>query len=228
MAAPNIPEHGVDADELLLSACSTTLRRLGAEVRIRAGGENLVRALRPDPPFAPRGPAPWTGPPNARVPAEGGPAAVIEAAGLPNLLHEFVHVALAGCLTDDHGIDYQAIPYDLDTAAGRAVLWDEVAACVVSCGYLLGASTGMGAWVRVDGWFDEQLGIQPVFYGMDDEPSKFWSELPRVVGAHRAECDAMTACAHDRVALLLQWGAQHHATPTRLDFDALWIRRGLT
>lgn len=152
--------------------------------------------------------------------------AVVEACGLPNLLHELVHVVLAGRLADDHGIDYQAIPYDLGRAAGRAVLWDEVAACVVSCAYLLGAPTDGADWVRVDGWFDEQLGIQPVFYGMDDDPDAFWSALPRLVAAHAGECDAMIASAYDRVGRLLAWAAMYTREPERLSFATLWQRRG--
>lgn len=153
------------------------------------------------------------------------PVAIVEVCGLPNLLHEFVHVALAGLLADDHGIDYQAIPYDLATTAGRAVLWDELAACVVSCAYLRGGSR-VDDWARIDGWFDEQLGIQPVFYGMDDGPDRFWATLPRLVEQHAQECDAMIACAYDRVAGLLAWGAAHPSVPERLGFATLWQRRG--
>lgn len=193
-------------------------------MRIRPDGENCVRAVRPVPAFAARGPASWGPiwpPETPSAPA----VALVEAAGLPNLLHEFVHVALAGQLADDHGIDYQAIPYDLGAAAGRAVLWDEVAACVVSCAYLRGAPTDGADWVRVDGWFDEQLGIQPVFYGMDDDPEAFWSALPRLAVDHEDECNAMIAAAYDRLARLLAWGAEYTREPERLSFATLWDRR---
>lgn len=224
MPASTIPDPGECADDLLLSACSKTLRVLGAEVRIRTDGENCVRAIRPTPAFGARGPGEWAHvwPPR---PPEAPPVAVVEACGLPNLLHELVHVALAGQLADDHGIDYQAIPYDLRTPAGRAVLWDEVAACVVSCAYLRVAPSDGADWVRVDGWFDEQLGIQPVFYGMDDDPDAFWTMLPRLRAAHADECDAMIACAYDRVAQLLAWGDAYTTTPERLSFETLWQRR---
>lgn len=224
MPVSTIPDPSGDADDLLLSACSITLRCLGAEVRIRPDGENCVRAVRPAPAFAARGPAAWSHPwPPASPPTPA--VAVVEACGLPNLLHEFVHIALAGRLADDHGIDYQAIPYDLGGAAGRAVLWDEVAACVVSCAYLRGAPGNGADWVRVDGWFDEQLGIQPVFYGMDDAPDAFWSALPRLAVVHEGECAAMIACAYDRVARLLAWAAGYAHDPERLSFGALWQRR---
>jgi len=238
MPDSTIPEPGGLADNLLLAACSKTLARLGAEVRVRADGENLVRALVAAPSFAPR--AAPAGVPDAhlrfaaatreslRPDALQGlpPVARVEACGLPNLLHELVHVALAGRLADDHGIDYQAIPFDLSAASGRAVLWDEVAACVVSCAYLRGGSGDRDDWVGVDEWFDEQLGIQPVFYGMDDEPERFWSMLPRVIATHRDEHDAMTSTAYDRVATLLRLAAGYETLPMRTSFDELWRRRG--
>ena len=233
MPGLTIPELERDADNLLLEACSKTLRRLGADVRIRAEGENLIRSLLQGSAFAARatgsvcghqagGNLDWAW----SEPTFDAPIAVIEASGLPNLLHELVHVALAGQLADDHGIDYRAIPYDLGTLVGREVLWDELAACVVSCAYLLGGSRQTASWTRVDGWFDEQLGIQPIFYGMDDAPEHFWSMLPGLVELHSSECRAMSDCAYERVAALLEWGAAYDAKPARLSFAMLWDRRG--
>jgi hypothetical protein len=233
MPDSTIPEAGALADDLLLAACSKTLQRLGAEVRIRSDGENLVRALVAAPAFAPRARPAQADRESFRGVIAGAlerpgaaPVARVEACGLPNLLHELVHVALAGQLADDHGIDYQAIPFDLGTPAGRTVLWDEVAACVVSCAYLLGGSGEDDDWVRVDGWFDEQLGIQPVFYGMDDVPERFWSMLPRIVATHRDEHESMIDAAYDRVATMLRLGADYDVAPSRLSFDELWQRRG--
>jgi hypothetical protein len=45
---------------------------------------------------------------------------IVAAAGLPNLLHELVHVLQAGRLADDHGLDYGQIPYDLARAGAPA------------------------------------------------------------------------------------------------------------
>lgn len=212
------------ADDLLQRACCTALARLGAEVRFRPDAENSVRAVAEVAPFGPRAPAPWASLEGA-FDRHRAPVVVIDVAGLPNLLHELVHVALAARLGDDHGFDYRAIPYDLDRVDGRSVLWDELSATVVSCAYLL-RGAGPTDWVRVDEWFDEQLGIQPVFYGMDDDPSRFWATVPRLERAHRDEADAMMSSAYDRVAALLATGADYHDAPARLDFATLWERRG--
>lgn len=193
-------------------------------MRIRTEAENSVRALVEVEPFGVRAPHPL-GPLDRAFDRHDAPVVVIDVAGLPNLLHELVHVALAARLADDHGFDYRAIPYDLDRADGRSVLWDELSATVVSCAYLLGG-VGPTGWVRVDEWFDEQLGIQPVFYGMDDEPARFWANVPRLELAHRDEAAAMIDCAYDRVAALLAAGADYHHAPPRLTFATMWERRG--
>jgi hypothetical protein len=224
MPSLNLPDAPSPADDLLQRACCTALARLGAVVRFRPDAENSVRALCDAAPFGPRAPAPLAGLP-AAFDRHAEPVVVIDVAGLPNLLHELVHVALAARLGDDHGFDYRAIPYDLAQASGRAVLWDELSATVVSCAYLL-SGAGPTDWVRVDAWFDEQLGIQPVFYGMEDDPSRFWATVPRLERHHRDEASAMMSCAYDRVAALLAAGADHHVAPIRLDFATLWERRG--
>lgn len=183
-----------------------------------------MRALAVAPAFGERAPQPL-GSLDAAFDRHDAPVVVVDVAGLPNLLHELVHVALAARLADDHGFDYQAIPYDLDRAAGRSVLWDELSATVVSCAYLLRGAEPTD-WVRVDEWFDEQLGIQPVFYGMDDEPARFWANVPRLELAHREEATAMIDAAYDRVAALLAAGADYHHAPPRLTFATMWERRG--
>ena len=156
---------------------------------------------------------------------EGSACVRIDVEGLPNLLHELVHVGLAGRLDDDHGFDYRAIPYDLQRPDGRAVLWNELSACVVSCAYLL---TSADAWARVDAWFDEQLGIQPIFYGRDADADAFFAELPARAQAHAHELATVTAAAYDRCAALLRWAGAPAAVARvtrRLDFVALWSRR---
>src|SRR5437868_12048439 len=44
----------------------------------------------------------------------GGLKWVVEAQGLPNLIHEFVHACFLGRLDDDHGFDYGEIPLDVE------------------------------------------------------------------------------------------------------------------
>ncbi|MFO0633784.1 MAG: hypothetical protein U0168_13125 [Nannocystaceae bacterium] len=207
-------------------------------MRIRADAENSVRALRPSAAFGPCGRAPRGGEGEldpdgfggAFTPPPGGdeaiPVACIEVEGLPNLLHELVHVALAGRLADDHGFDYGKIPYDVRALDGRAILWDELSAAVVSCAYLMSPSPDARDWARVDAWFDEQLGIQPVFYGLEHDAAAFWSQLPGWVASHRAELDEVLARAYRRVEALLRWGGAAAPTPAvRLGFESLWQRR---
>lgn len=202
---------------------------------MHASAENSVRALAPVEPFADavRGdPAGWITaedwfrPPSPAL-AEASPHARIEIEGLPNLLHEFVHVALAGRLADDHGFDYGAIPYDTDTIDGRAVLWDELSAAVISCAYLMPEhDASPAAWARASAWFDEQLGIQPVFYGLEHEPARFWARVPELARIHADELRAMTACGYARVDALLRWGGDGGGPrPAALDFWQLWQRR---
>lgn len=217
------------ADSLLSKWCARALGLLGADVRIREHAENSVRALGPARVFA----APMCDglgisfAQGLRAHA-GTPCACIDVEGVPNLLHELVHILLAGRLDDDHGFDYRAIPYDLRRPDGRAVLWNELSACVVSCAYLLPAAPEASDWARVDGWFDEQLGIQPIFYGREHDAAQFFAELPARAQLHADELARVTATAYERCAALLRWaGAPDDVADvaTRLDFVALWQRR---
>jgi hypothetical protein len=222
MPASTIPDKTVEADSVLLAWCAAALRRLGADVRIREHAENSVRALAPARAFA----APACAPMSPLTEHHGPAIASIDVEGVPNLLHELVHVVLAGRLDDDHGFDYGAIPYDLHTTAGRAVLWNELSACVVSCAYLLRQSGDVDA--RAQGWFDEQLGIQPIFYGHEADPSAFFAGLPELARTHADELAEMTRCAYERMAGLLTWaGAPTHVAHVarELDWAELWSRR---
>lgn len=164
---------------------------MGARVEIALGGENLVRSLVGSPPVA--GTHSTTA---ARIRAAE-PIALVQAEGLPNLLHELAHAVQAGCLADDYGIDYTAIPFDLDTFAGRAVLWDELGCCVISCAYLrahgraarAGAAPAVVA-AEVEAWFREQVEIQPVFYGREDDPPAFVARVAALLRTHGAEAQA--------------------------------------
>ena len=125
-----------DAAHPLLVLAARVLEDMGGEVVLHTRDDNLVRSRRDGDP----GSAPF----------------IVEAAGLPNLLHELVHVLQFGRLADDHGLDYGQIPLDLGDPAHRRHLWEELACCLVSCAYLEPAAEAA--------WFAEQVGIQGVFY----------------------------------------------------------------
>lgn len=96
--------------------------------------------------------------------------------GLSNLAHEVGHLLFAARLDDDHGIDYRAIPYDLERADGGELLAEELCCCAFSCAVLHTSLTARSPVVgessstvrtiesAVDAWFAEQFEIQPVFY----------------------------------------------------------------
>ena len=233
MPALNIPAEHPDAENPLLRTCAQALQRLGADVWVRHGADNAVRLCVPGdrvPPFAARAPGPMATE-ACRWPDSGlgGEAlARVEVEGLANLLHELVHVALAGRLADDHGYDYGAIPYDLSTVDGRAVLWEEIACCVVSCAWLAGAdaSATTRAMDTMHEWFAEQLGIQPVFYGMEHTPAAFFATVDALAQAHIGELVAMLECAYERVErLLAPFAHDGDGRPReRLAFAPLWSR----
>ncbi len=181
-----IPADHAERGEPLLHALGAALEALGARVVVEAGGENLVRSLGGKRVFD-LPPAPYPGPPCVEIRVE----------GLPNLLHEAGHVLLRGCLDDDHGIDYGEIPFDPRSPRGRAVLFEELACCVLSCSHVAPA--------RRDAWFLEQVEIQPVFYGMEDDVPGFWRVVANAYAAHREEADAIVDAAFDRLACLLRW-----------------------
>jgi hypothetical protein len=201
-----IPVDHPDATNPLLRAAARALTRRGATVVIDAAGDNLVRRQ------------------------DGDAGVVVCAQGLPNLLHELVHVVLAGVLDDDHGIDYGAIPFDLATREGRQVLWEELSCCVLSCAYVARrqpGETAAAAEARVDAWFREQVDIQPVFYGMEDDPAAFWVRVDRCRRAYAPEVDATLGRAYRDVKEALREGgaAGDLAVPPEvLSLETLWSR----
>lgn len=207
----------------MLWAAARVLARMGAQVEIAPDGENLVRKLDPADRCDP-----------AQDRAEG-PRAQVVAQGLPNLLHELVHAVQAGCLDDDWGIDYGAIPFDLDTSAGRAMLWEELACCTISCAYLWahGHAARAGAAesvvrAEVDAWFHEQIGIQPVFFGMEDAPVAFVERVGGLLQARADEANEVLARAYAATErALCDAGASPTlgAAPRRPSMSTLW--RGL-
>jgi len=188
-----------DAARPLLHAAGRALTTMGAEVIIHTLDDNLVRSRQPGDP----GEAPF----------------IVAAAGLPNLLHELVHVLQAGRLADDHGLDYGQIPYDLERAEHRRILWDELSCCVISCAYL--------EVEQEAAWFAEQVGIQGVFYGHDDDPEAFLAAVDRAVGGHGAEFSAVLRDAYAAIEAVLRvaGSAPALARPReRLAFGPLWAR----
>lgn len=153
----------------------------------------------------------------------GTPIVEIRAQGTPNLLHETVHLVLAECLDHDHGIDYSAIPFDLNSPSGRQVLADELACCVVSCGYI--ADRGCS---EVDAWFAEQLEIQPVFYGLEGRFEAFIDRI-RAVASTSTTIEDTVERAYTRCVRILKWS---EASPSvvypkqYLTFDELMVRQG--
>ena len=195
----NIAALHPDAGDPLLARVALALQGWGARVCVAVDADNLVRRLRPRTTAWPDGTASGLPDPDAR---NGAPVVEVCAQGLPNLLHEFVHVVLADRLDDDHGIDYQAIPYDLSTVAGRRVLFEELACCVISCAYLtrpVGQETDASVTARVDDWFAEQVEIQPVFYGMEDDFDGFVERVVAVAERHAAEQEAVMDLGYVRV-----------------------------
>lgn len=187
-----------DAGAPLLVAIARALAEMGAEVVIAAGDDNLIRTRRADDP----GERPF----------------VVVAAGLPNLVHEFVHAILAGRLADDHGFDYGLIPLDLRVADQRELLWGELACSVLACAYA-------PAGGDVDAWFAEQVEIQGVFYGVSDGP-EFVALVDATRAAHPGELPAVVEAAYRTFAQALRAvGADAEADPPQhLTFEALWER----
>ncbi len=180
----------------LLIWCTRAFAQRGAEVIVRDGDANWIRERRAE---------------------EGGGFEVL-VAGVPNLMHEFAHAAQRGELADDHGFDYNLIPLRLERAEDRRYLWEELASTVLSCAYL----DAEGA--ALDAWFAEQIEIQGVFYGVEDDLEALRALLDQALRTYKDEAEgalerAYRACyrwlrdvgAPQRIA-----EARHHFTATEL------------
>lgn len=110
---------------------------------------------------------------------------VVEAQGLPNLIHEFVHALFLRRLADDHGFDYGEIPLDVDRPDHRALLWEELACCALS------TSTCAPLWADpprfTRAWFAEQFEIQGVFHGLEGDLERFRARVDDQIRNHGSE-----------------------------------------
>jgi hypothetical protein len=115
------------------------------------------------------------------------PEWVVEAQGLPNLIHELVHALFLGGLADDYGFDYGQIPLDLARPEHRRCLWEEFACCVLST-VVCAPFQDDPEWFARD-WFAEQFEIQGVFHGLEHDLAAFRARVDAhlQIADHRAE-----------------------------------------
>jgi hypothetical protein len=182
------PRHP-DDQHPLLTKLAAVLAEAGGDIWISSEANNLVRPRREGDPGSLR----W----------------IVEAEGLPNLLHEYLHFVQVGQLAEDHAIDYRLIPFDTSLASGRQLLWSELACCVLSCAYLSDRPE------RVAPWFAEQLGIVHHFYGFDHK-EPFFVRVEALLSMHRHEFEAQFEAARRLAEQDLG------PPPKRLDFPELW------
>ena len=141
---------------------------------------------------------------------------IVESQGLPNLIHELVHALEAGYLADDHDFPYREIPLNPRNVGHRRLLWDELACCLLSCAFT-------PQHERVD-WFLEQLEIQPVFYGMEDNPADFVRLVDEVFSKWGAQFDDYLVTVRGRLVreLCSHMPAGSLSDVKWPEFDALW------
>jgi hypothetical protein len=144
------------------------IAELGGQTLVGEGHENLCRRA------------------NAQeLPRLDGRQWIVEAQGLPNLIHEFIHILFLGRLDDDHGFDYGEIPLDVERPDHRAALWEELACCALS------TSTCAPLWadpqIFARAWFAEQFEIQGVFHGLEDDLHGFRGRVDEQIRLREAE-----------------------------------------
>ncbi len=136
-------------------------------------------------------------------------AFVIEVQGVQNLFHELAHVVLLGRVAKDHATEYSRIPFRLDDDRGRTLLHEELACCLASCAWHPGPRAAAVAWL------DEQVGIQPCFFGMEGDLGRFLAACERALAADRERFVATCQRALDgvREALIAGGMAETEARP---------------
>ena len=150
---------------------------------------------------------------------------VVESQWLPNLLHELVHLLLHGSAADDHGFEYVEIPLDPSDARHCQWMWDEIAACALSTQMSVNVSTDPERFAPA--WFAEQIEIQGVFWGLEDDLGGFLRLLSAQIGDPRQNQDLKATL--ERAWSLVQSALARVETPKELywrdprwSFDRLW------
>ena len=172
-----------------LAAYARVFEAWGATVRVFEGADNCARRER------------------------GG--LVVEVESTANLVHEIAHALVAERLDDDHGFQYGTLPLDLAGPTGRSALFDELAACVLSCAF---------SSRPADAWFREQFEIQPVFYGAE-APGDLSRAVCAVLDAYGAEARAFVQGVFERfdAALRAVRAAPWICRPIQsVSLDGLW------
>jgi hypothetical protein len=146
----------------------------------------------------------------------GGIEWVVEAQGLPNLIHEFVHALFLRRLADDHGFDYGEIPLDVDRPDHRALLWEELACCALSTSTCAPLSADPPGFARA--WFAEQFEIQGVFHGLEGDLERFRARVDGQIRAHGPELVEMV----ERGRQLLEEALLEQARIPPCDVMAIW------
>jgi hypothetical protein len=149
----------------------------------------------------------------------GGLEWIVEAQGLPNLIHEFVHALFLRRLADDHAFDYGEIPLNVDRPDHRALLWEELACCALSTSTCAPLWADPQSFARA--WFTEQFEIQGVFHGLEADLEQFRARVDGQIRAHGSELVDTV----ERGWKLLEAALRPHAGETRIpacDVLAIW------
>ena len=162
------PEHA------LQDALVEAFAHLGGSVRLFPDARNLVR---------PREEGDGVQPVAVPDSVQASHSFVIEVQGVPNLLHELGHAVLVGRLERDHGTDFAAIPFSLDSEEGRRLLFEELSCCVLSCRW------HPGDLEQAHEWFDEQVGIQSLFFGAERDPEAFLARIDQWILSRDQDLD---------------------------------------
>lgn len=138
---------------------------------------------------------------------------VIEAQGLPNLIHEWVHALFLGRLADDHGFDYGEIPLDLELRAHRQHLWEELACCALSTSTCAPLHAEPETFARA--WFVEQFEIQGVFHGLEHDLDGFRRRIDAQLAQapRRAELEGVIRAAHGALQTSLRQQMPDYVLP---------------
>jgi hypothetical protein len=159
----------------------------------------------------------------AELPELGGRTWVVEAQGLPNLIHEAIHALFLGGLADDYGFDYGQIPLDLALLEHRRHLWEELACCVLSTVVCAPLEDDPELFAR--DWFAEQFEIQGVFHGLEHDLAAFRARVDAhlQIAEHRAELLETVRIASSRLEEALAAVGCAAELP-RCDVLEIWAR----